>query len=261
MLKISAQVGDAIHEHARTEYPKECCGLIVRTALGEYYHRCRNITQGDDAKDRFTIDPTDWMVAEDAGEIVAVVHSHPDASAQPTDADRVMCERTGLPWVVLSYPGGVMMQCQPTGKRLPLVGRQFFHGIADCYELMRDYYAERLGLDLPNVERKDEWWVSKDGAPALNLYRDMFADAGFIELGPPDTVQPQPHDGCLMQIRSDRENHAAVFDSERPGLILHHLYGRLSGHDVWGGYWMRHTTTILRHQSLMQSAQQQKAAA
>lgn len=263
MLKISSQIGDAIHAHARQAYPKECCGVIVRTPLGEHYHPCRNIEAGDDAKDRFALDPHDWMAAEESGEIVAVVHSHPDASAHPTDADRVMCNRTGLPWLILSYPGGVMLQCQPNGQRLPLVGRTFHHGVVDCYTLVRDYYAERLGLELPDIERPDDWWDNRFG-PALDLYRDHFAEAGFVELGSPDQVQPQPHDACLMQIRADRENHAAVFDAERPGLILHHLHGRLSGHDVWGGYWQRHTRAILRHKSLMptsMSATTERAAA
>jgi hypothetical protein len=29
------------------------------------------------------------------------------------------------------------------------------------------------------------------------------------------------------------------------------LYGRLSTHDVYGGYWARHTRAVCRHRSLL----------
>jgi hypothetical protein len=63
--------------------------------------------------------------------------------------------------------------------------------------------------------------------------------------------EPQAHDMAVMCIRADQPNHAAMFDAERPGMILHHLYGRLSGYDVWGGYWARHTWGIFRHRDAL----------
>lgn len=253
---ISVALGDAIHAHALAQYNdgrREACGLVVRTAAGDAYWPCRNIAAGDQ-RDAFKLHPADYAQAEDAGEVVAVVHSHPDASAHATDADRMACERGDVPWIIISEPSGVILQCHPTGQGLPLLGRTFFHGSVDCYGLVRDYYAQRCGIALPNFERPDGWWNSGEGGkPIANLYRDNFAAAGFVELGHPDKVQIRTHDALLMQVKSDVENHAAVVADASSALIYHHLYGRLSSEDVWAGYWRRHTTTVLRHKSLMES--------
>ena len=48
-----------------------------------------------------------------------------------------------------------------------------------------------------------------------------------------------------MQVASPVPNHAAVYLGD--GLILHHLQGRLSSRDVYGGYWQKITTHILRY--------------
>ena len=33
-------------------------------------------------------------------------------------------------------------------------------------------------------------------------------------------------------------------------IILHHCHGRLSSRDVYGGYWRKVTTHVLRHRDL-----------
>lgn len=254
MVELTPSLGDAILAHARDDYPREACGLVIDGPGGPRYVRCANIAPADAAKDRFVMCPSDWAAAEDQGTVLAVVHSHPDASAHPTDADRVMMERTGVPWIIVGYPSGVVTQTEPTGAPLPLVGRVFHHGVVDCWTLVRDYYAVRLGIELPDYERADGWWERQaNGAPGQDLYVRHLPDAGFVRVGGVD-VAPASHDVILMTVRADQPNHAAVFDGERPGLILHHLYHRLSGHDVWGGYWQRHTAGIYRHRELLEQS-------
>jgi proteasome lid subunit RPN8/RPN11 len=253
---ISPELGGAIHEHALAQYRdgrREACGLVVRSGDGDRYWPCRNIAAGDQ-RDAFRIHPGDYARAEDAGEIVAVVHSHPDASAHASDADRMMCERGDVPWLIISEPSGVILQCHPTGAGLPLLGRTFWHGSVDCYGLVRDYFAQRLAITLPDFERPDGWWNSGEGGrPIANLYRDNFAAAGFVEIGHPDQVQARRHDVLLMQVKCDIENHAAVLVDPINAKVYHHLYGRLSSEDLWVGYWRRHTTAVLRHESLMET--------
>jgi hypothetical protein len=53
---------------------------------------------------------------------------------------------------------------------------------------------------------------------------------------------------CLMQVNSDVPNHAGQ-SIWATGSILHHLQGRLSSRDVYGGYWQKITTHTLGHQS------------
>ena len=251
-IKLTLELGEAIWAHAQACYPRECCGLVIAAGDGMTYVPCTNMdTTG--AQDRFVFDKLEWADAEDAGDILAVVHSHPDASANPSDADKVMCERTGVPWIIIGVPSAVIKQYVPTGSPLPLLDRTFFHGVVDCYTLVRDYYQLRLGITLLDFEREDEWWArGPNNEPGQDLYVRHFAEAGFVSVGDPKTTQPQPHDVILMQIRSDQTNHAAIYDSERPGLFLHHLYGRPSCHDVWGGMWQsHHATHLLRHRDLI----------
>jgi proteasome lid subunit RPN8/RPN11 len=223
--------------HSAREFPREACGLLVIHKGRETYVPCRNIGVGTD---QFVIHPEDYVRADQLGEIVGVFHSHPNLSPEPSQADRVACEATALPWFIVSFPAGQWTELQPQGYLAPLVGREWSHGVLDCYSLIRDWYAQERGIDLPDFARFDEWW--KRGG---NLYLDNFARAGFHVVEASDM---NPGDVLLMQVASPVPNHAAIYLSD--GLILHHLQGRLSSRDVYGGYWQKITTHTLRHQLL-----------
>lgn len=103
-MELSRSLQRAIAAHAAREHPRECCGLIVRGARQRRYVACRNAAGSP--SEHFVIDHQDWCAAEDQGEVLAIVHSHPDVPATPSMADRVSCELHGLPWVILSWPEG-----------------------------------------------------------------------------------------------------------------------------------------------------------
>jgi proteasome lid subunit RPN8/RPN11 len=254
-MRLSKSLATAIIKHAHECAPAESCGVIISANGRRRYVPCRNIMAGTAAgTDRFEICPFDLAAAEDAGELLAYVHSHPNAGNRPSHADMIGIEREGLPWVIVSLPSGAISVTYPTGQRLPLVGRTFCHGIVDCYTLIQDYYATRCGIELPDFDRHDDWWKrGADGQPGADLYLQHVEAQGFVRVGD-GRAEWQPHDLVLMQVLSEQANHAAVFDADRPGLILHHLWGRLSGHDVWGGDWARRTVGIYRHRSLMGQA-------
>lgn len=237
---------EVINAHACAEYPRECCGLVAVIKGRERYIACTNAAQGSE---HFVIPADEYSAAEDLGEIIAVVHSHPDAPAAPSQADRVGCEASGLPWHIVHVDlvdgapkAGEMVSFEPTGYKAPLVGRQFSHGCLDCYSLIRDWYQQERGITLPDFERRDNWW--NDGHS--DLYTEGFPKAGFTVV--PDGEQPQVGDVIQMQIRSKNgtPNHAAVYIGD--GMMLHHLYGRLSSRDVYGGYYQEVTRRIVRYQ-------------
>lgn len=229
----------AVREHAAQHAPRECCGLIVVQHGYKKYIPCRNVSLSDA---EFEIDADDYAAAEDAGEIVAVCHSHPFTSPEPSQADRVGCETSGLPWLIVNHPVGHYVEIKPEGYRAPLIGRTFCHGVLDCYTLVQDYYRERLGITLPNFYRKERWW--EHGG---NLYLDGLESAGFwIASGP-----PIEHDMLLMRVRSEVPNHAAVYHLQgKRQLIMHHLQGRLSSRDVYGGWYQKNTTHVCRHKDV-----------
>lgn len=249
----------AIRAHAMAEYPRECCGLVVMAARRESYWPCQNLATGTD---HFVMDPEDYAKAEEAGRITAIIHSHPDVPIDPSEADRVACEASGLPWFIVGVEkdaagavvAGDVRGFAPEGYVAPLLGRPFAHGVLDCYSLIRDGYARELDISLPDFHRDDGWWEpGREG----DLYMDHFAEAGFRPLTVGEELQFG--DVVLMQIRSDRVNHAGLFIGSRPlkeapnlfpvpNAMLHHLYGRDSERVVYGGYWREATRLALRYE-------------
>lgn len=235
------ELREGIYAHAEAEAPRECCGLLVREpACGATIYLPAENLHREAGRDRFRLDPLAYAQAEEIGEIRAIVHSHPNASANPSMADRVGCEASGLPWLVMGWPSGVVKLVQPEGWQAPYKGREFCHGVLDCYTLIQDWYRRELRIVLPDFERDDGWW---EGPAPKDLYLDNFEAAGFARTHGP----AQRHDVILMQVRADVANHGAIYLGD--GTMLHHLHGRLSCEDVYGGYWERHTLALLRHVS------------
>lgn len=231
---MQIKVKRAAEAHALKEYPKEACGLIIDFEAGLTYFPCKN--DSITANDTFIINPQDWSDAEETGEIVGIVHSHPDASGTPSEADRRACNASGLSWHIVGLPALDWHYMAPEGLEMPLIGRVFKHGTVDCYSLVKDYYGQEMGISLPDFHRYDDWW--KSGG---NLYDDNFHKAGFHEVS-----DLQVGDVILMSVLSDVSNHAAVYLGD--DFIIHHLYNRLSCREALGGY-RKFITKILRHGS------------
>jgi proteasome lid subunit RPN8/RPN11 len=232
----------AVQQHAIAEYPREACGLLVVVKGKQRYVPCRNIAESHN--ENFVLHPEDYANAEDLGEIVGVVHSHQDMPNRPSEADRVMCSRGEVPWFIVSVNAqgecSDIARYEPDGYEAPLVGRQFAHGVLDCYTLIRDYYGRELGITLPDFERADNWWNKGD-----DLYMQHFGEAGFE----PIKGAIQTHDVVIMQVRSPVPNHAGVYIGNTQ--ILHHMHGRLSTRDVYGGWFQEITRVVIRHRELL----------
>jgi cell wall-associated NlpC family hydrolase len=239
---------NAIAEHALAEYPRESCGLVIVRDGDERYVRCRNLSSAPG--EHFVMSPEDYALAEDAGTIVAVAHSHPGATARPSMVDKAMAEKSGIDrWVIVSINAqadGALMpdgwcEFSPSRYIAPLLGRDWAHGTLDCYAIVRDWYWLERGVALPDFERADKWW--DDGKSSL--YMDHFSEAGFVEVG--RAADLQLGDVLLMQIRSKNgvPNHAGVYIGN--GQMLHHPYARLSCRVILGGLWARSLRTVLRY--------------
>ncbi|WP_211440917.1 C40 family peptidase [Collimonas humicola] len=226
----------AIRDHARDDFPRESCGLVLVRKGRERYVPCRNIASGND---HFTIHPADYSAAQDAGTITCIVHSHPNVSPQPSEADLVSCEKSGVPWLIVNWPTGAIHEFAPSGYQAPLVGRQFSYNVLDCYKLIQDYYERTLSIALPDFPHPDRFWETGG-----NMYMENFAKAGFVGV---DTIEK--HDVLLMQIGASTPNHGAIYLGE--SRILQHLMHRLSSIDAWGGYWEKCTIKIIRHKELL----------
>lgn len=231
---MEQSVYDAIRAHAASAYPNESCGVVVVRKGKQVYHPCRNTSSVPGSQ--FAIAPEDYADAEDTGTITHIVHSHPNAAAVPSEADRIGCEQTGLPWIIINWPNGDLHEFAPSGYVAPLVGRQYIHGILDCYAIIRDYFAVEHQIAIPDYDREDKWWLK-----GQNLYAENFAAAGFVEI---TDGGMEVGDVLLMQMAAPVINHAAIYLGNNH--ILQHCHGRLSSRDVYGGYWQRCTVKTLR---------------
>jgi proteasome lid subunit RPN8/RPN11 len=232
---LSETVKAKFVEQAKAECPREACGLVIIKNGKQVYCPAKNLAKGSD---NFILDPIDYEKADTAGEIVAVIHSHPNMSAKPSQADLVACEASGLPWFICGIPSEQWEYIEPSGYIAPLVGRQWSHGVLDCYAIIRDWYAQEKNISLLDFERSDEWW--KMGG---NLYLDNFEKAGFKRITLEDL---SCGDVILMTVNSTVPNHGAIYLGDN--MILHHVHGRLSTRDIFGGYWLKNAMVYLRYE-------------
>jgi proteasome lid subunit RPN8/RPN11 len=75
----------------------------------------------------FVLCPEDYAAAEDWGTVTAIVHSHPDATTQPSELDKAQCDLMAVPWHIVSWPEGDLRTINPRGE-LPLLERPFVLG-------------------------------------------------------------------------------------------------------------------------------------
>lgn len=245
-MKLTEILKAAIAQHAEECYPLECCGVII----DDYYVPCRNIATD---KNQFEIHHEDLAIAEELGEIQAYVHSHPNATARASEIDLLQIELHEKPWVICAYPDIEFQIYDPCGYQAPLVGRNYIHGIQDCFAIVRDFYKRELDITIPDYQRQDKWWESKENA---SLYLDNFEKEGFIEVG-----DPQYGDVLLCRVgRTEHVNHAVIWLGDQPelksekteacigsALILHHPYGRKSCREIFGPQWQERIVKVVRY--------------
>ena len=88
------------YKHATECYPEECCGLILDIEGEHTYWECKNISKAYKEKS-FVIDPLDYARGEDQGEVLGIVHSHPDGELAFSHTDRMSCKYLDLPFYLV----------------------------------------------------------------------------------------------------------------------------------------------------------------
>jgi proteasome lid subunit RPN8/RPN11 len=230
---------EQIRAEALAAYPEEAVWLVTP---GE----CRLVKNThQDPANYFSVAPRTLASAMKRG-LLAVVHSHPDGFAAPSEADMRSQIDSAVPWGLLATDGVATSELVWWGAGAPLapvIGRHFRHGVTDCYALIKDYYSVELGISLPEFPRSWEWWnEGGDGFLA------GFPAAGFVRI---DASEAKPGDVWLAQIRSVVPNHGGVLLAG--DMILHQLgatkpvdHSRLSVREPLHRYtslithWLRH---------------------
>jgi proteasome lid subunit RPN8/RPN11 len=133
----------AIRAHAESSYPRESCGLmiVVKGKSNIFPARIQRLGQSISSFRRMT----SLMQKTKARSWRWCI---PILTRLLTRARRIRFpEASGLPWHIVSVhlENGVpvakeLKTFNPAGYEAPLIGREFFHGVLDCYTLIRDWY-------------------------------------------------------------------------------------------------------------------------
>ncbi|MFS7382226.1 C40 family peptidase [Rahnella inusitata] len=229
-----------IRAHVAAEYPNEACGLIVETGTGQRFIPCRNIAEN--MAETFTLSPDDYLAATEVGDVIMVIHSHPDVvQLVPSEMDRVQCDHSCVEWGIMSWPDGDFCTLSPRGDR-ELAGRRWVLGHADCWSLIMDYYRMEHGIAVNNYSVDREWWI--DGKE--NLYDDNWLAEGFVEV---DASSMQPGDMIMMRVQAPVTNHAAIYLGDN--IMVHHMFGNLSARVPYGKYYRDRTVRVVRRKELV----------
>lgn len=113
--------------HAKSEYPDECCGIILGKRADKLRTACRivqtpNMTSENNSSTHFLINPLDVarieMLAEDDGlEVVGFYHSHPDCEAEASEED-ILYMIEGYSYPIISVKGGMCVGMNSFEKRV-----------------------------------------------------------------------------------------------------------------------------------------------
>jgi len=207
-------------QHAKECLPKESCGLLAIVKGKEVYFPCKNLA--NDQITYFIIDPDDWANAEDSGELVGLIHSHPKGPIFPSEADKLACEYLGLQWHIYSPEIDDWHSFKPSGyKSSKVIGKTWIWGAADCWTIVVDYFNEK-GLKVGDMIRP------KDPVEMLTnrKFEKEIPLCNFKEVN--DDIKED--DLLLMSMAKNTGCHVGIYVGDQ--MVLHHQVGRLSSRDL-----------------------------
>ena len=222
--------------HAKQEDPNESCGLLLNIKGKKRYFPCRNLSLNDNQC--FMIDPEDYVRADNLGQIISIVHSHPLTPPTPSQADKIGCEKSNLEWHIVNPKTEKWGYYKPSGYKAPLIGREYVWGVTDCWSLVRDWYKEEKNIELRDWQRP----LSPDEFLENPMFESHAWRTGFRELRNDEKLEVG--DLLFMSIMGKGLNHVALFLGNE---ILHHLADRLSCKEPYSEWLLKCTGKRLRY--------------
>lgn len=261
---LNEDLKSVLYSQARKHRPNEMCGVLIKLEDSDHNYKYVPIPNVHPSPvNAFMLDPQKYHEVNENSAVVAIVHSHTGSSA-PSGTDIAQCNTHGLPYVIVSNNSPDISITYPT--QTPLLGRHYVHGTDDCYGIVRDFYLRELGIELPDFDRDDMWWVKDNSS---SLYVDNFDSAGFVQV-PKTTIEDLQYGDFLVCYWGETlyPNHGLIWlgsktdfiSEEAPPCVgdriyLHHMYDSLSTRTVMGEQRFSTVSHVLRHKEIINARQ------
>lgn len=224
------------NDHVLATFPNEACAVVVDGRVIPV----PNVA--DDPRSTFKISTGDIVANQP---IQAVLHSHcydikvgyKVDPRTPSASDMKHQLNTGVWWGITATEGEGTTPILWFGKdrNEPYEGRTFIHNVADCFELVRDYYRREYNYNIGQYVRQWDWEITD-----ASFFDDNFEKEGFTDV---PLEQIAPGDVIFFGIRSEKTNHIGLYIGDDK--FLHHLTHRLSEIDTLPR-WHRYINRVVR---------------
>lgn len=206
-----------IQDHAYNEFPNECCGILIKEHGGFRYIPCENLSESPQTS--FKIDPV--RVASVYDQIECIVHSHPNTTARPSNADIRMSDEMKKPLLIISIPSNTFLGYNPISVISDLFNREFVYALNDCVTLVRDFYRTKMNIQFEDPVRRPYGWWNEESEGDDKYLINQFKRVGFKEVD-----YPQYGDLVVIRFGKKSPSHVAVYIDDNK--IAHNKIGSRS---------------------------------
>tara|TARA_R110000823_G_scaffold59259_3_gene142480 strand:+ start:4649 stop:5338 length:690 start_codon:yes stop_codon:yes gene_type:complete len=225
-----------IRSHFEDAYPREACGVVGIVKGKKRWFPCRNVAEGCED---FVMCSEDWFRIRQQADVLAIVHSHPDASSDASENDINNCNALQVPYWIFSYPEMDLNKVDPETVQNTLIGREYAFGIRDCFEASRDWLIEKANITIPaRAPFEDDWW-ERD--------LDYFTEERIRGWNLVKVDQAQEHDVLVFSVEAEVGNHCGVYLGN--DVFFHHAVNRLSCRESLYPFWVKHLIGIYRYEA------------
>jgi len=187
-----------------------------------------------DPNNYFLLDPIQFSKLSLTGEILYVVHGHPE-DCTPSEYDIRCCDSVNIPYLIFNRFNFNYTLVTPKNYKT-LSGRFYKFGESDCFEAARDWYAAHNIYLSPRKDWMDDWWLS--GYDYLKNISDSWP------FNPVSTLQYG--DLLTFAVESDIENHIGVYIDK--DCFFHHAVNRISCKENLYPFWAKHLKKVYRYE-------------
>lgn len=224
--------------HALSEQPNECCGLIVEKNNHLYVFPCENIA--NNTIFHFKISYKDFLKAADTGEIKAYYHSHssPECLEDFSMFDKIVSSAHKYPLILYLVKSDTFKIFDGNFEN-KYIGIPFKWRENDCLSLVRKFYKEEFNIELKDTNRDKNWYSENPNKITDNVnlfdfkevnnlkYGDVIAIKGNIKMAPSH---------LMIYLKNDQ--------------ILHQRINTYSTIEIYDDFLKKITSNIFRHKTL-----------